>query len=141
MPQLMVDILELGLDMGGEVSPGANPECGPLLNAYCSPPYQCTASKEGNCDLQLLPVISGSTHCAILCQIKQPVLKLTCVTFIFLWFVQLQLSSSFATNGCSWCLHCRPCFHCHSHESCMPSCIYFSHHILDQSRCCNSDMG
>ena len=83
----MVDILELGRDMGGEVYPAAYSQHHPALASNSMPSGQCSSSKKRHGHLDLFSDVRNATYKAVLLQIEQPVCQLLRVTFKLSWLV------------------------------------------------------
>ena len=77
----MVDILELGRDVGGEVYPAAYSQHRPALTSDSTPPSQQSSSKKRHGHLDLFSDVRNATYEAVLLQIEQPVCQLLGVTF------------------------------------------------------------
>ena len=84
----MVDVLELGCDMSGEVYPAAYSQRRPALTSDSTPPSQRSSSKKCNGHFDLLSDICHATHQAVLLQIEEPVSQLLRVSLKLGWFVE-----------------------------------------------------
>ena len=84
----MVDILELGRDMGGEVYPAAYSQHHPALANNSIPPGQCSSSKKRHGHFDLFSDIRHATYQAVLLQIKKPVGQLLGVPLELGWLVE-----------------------------------------------------
>ena len=62
----MVDVLELGRDMGGEIYPAAYSQHRPALTSNSMLPNQCPSSKKGHGHLDLFSDIRNATYEAVL---------------------------------------------------------------------------
>ena len=83
----MVDILEFGCDVGGEVYPVAYAQRRPALTSDSTPPSQRSSSKKRHGHFDLFSDICNATYKAVLFQIEQPVCQLLGVTFKLSWLV------------------------------------------------------
>ena len=77
----MVDVLELGCDVGGEVYPAAYVQRLPALTSDSTPPGQRSSSKKRHGHFDLFSDVHNATYEAVLFQIEQPVCQLLGVTF------------------------------------------------------------
>ena len=84
----MVDVLELGHDVGGEVYPAAYSQHRPALTSNSMPPSQCSSSKKRHGHFDLLSDIHHATYQAVLLQIEEPVSQLLRVSLKLGWFVE-----------------------------------------------------
>ena len=83
----MVDVLELGRDVGREVYPAAYSQRRPALTSDSTPPSQCSSSKKRHGHFDLFSDICNATYKAVLFQIEQPIRQLLGVTFKLSWLV------------------------------------------------------
>ena len=77
----MVDVLEFGRDVGGEVYPVAYAQHRPALTSDSMPPSQCSSSKKCHGHFDLFGDVCNATYKAVLFQIEQPIRQLLGVTF------------------------------------------------------------
>ena len=84
----MVDILELGCDMGGEVYPAAYSQHRPALTSNSTPPGQCSSSKKCHSNFDLFSDIRSATYQAVLLQIEKPVGQLLGVPLELGWLIE-----------------------------------------------------
>ena len=84
----MVDVLELGRDMGGEVYPAACSQHRPALASNSMPPGQCSSSKKCHGHFDLFSDVRHATHQAVLLQIEKPVSQLLGVPLELGWLIE-----------------------------------------------------
>ena len=84
----MVDVLELGCDMGGEVYPAAYSQCRPALASNSTPPGQCSSSKKHHSHFDLFSDIRHTTYQAVLLQIEKPIGQLLGVSLELGWLIE-----------------------------------------------------
>ena len=85
----MVDVLELGRDVGGEVYPAAYSQHRPALASNSTPPGQCSSSKKHHGHFDLFSDVCHTTYQAVLLQIEKPVDQLLGVSLELGWFIKL----------------------------------------------------
>ena len=79
----MVDVLEFGRDVGGEVYPVAYAQRRPALTSDSTPPSQRSSSKKRHGHFDLFSDVCNATYKAVLFQVEQPIRQLLGVTFKF----------------------------------------------------------
>ena len=79
----MVDVLELGRDVGGEVYPAAYSQHRPALTSDSMPPGQRPSSKKRHSHFGLFSDVCNTTYQAVLFQVEQPIRQLLGVAFKF----------------------------------------------------------
>ena len=84
----MVDVLELGRDMGGEVYPAAYSQHRPALASNSTPPGQCSSSKKRHGHFDLFSDIRYATYQAVLLQIEKPVGQILGVSLELGWLIE-----------------------------------------------------
>ena len=84
----MVDILELGRNMGGEVYPTAYSQHRPALASNSTPPGQRSSSKKCHGHFDLFSDVRHATYQAVLLQIEEPVSQLLGVPLELGWLVK-----------------------------------------------------
>ena len=84
----MVDVLELGCDVGGEVYPAAYSQHHPALASNSTPPGQRSSSKKCNGHFDLLSDVCHATYQAVLLQIEEPVSQLLRVSLELGWLIE-----------------------------------------------------
>ena len=84
----MVDVLELGHDLGGEVYPAAYSQHCPALASNSTPPGQRSSSKKCHGHFDLFSDVCSTTYQAVLLQIEQPVSQLLRVPLELGWLVE-----------------------------------------------------
>ena len=84
----MVDGLELGCDMGGEVYPAAYSQHRPALASNSMPPGQRSSSKKCNGHFDLFSDVRHATYQAVLLQIEEPVSQLLRIPLELGWLVE-----------------------------------------------------
>ena len=84
----MVDVLELGRNMGGEVYPTAYSQHCPALASNSTSPGQRSSSKKCHGHLDLFRDIHHATYQAVLLQIEAPVSQLLGVPLKLGWLVK-----------------------------------------------------
>ena len=84
----MVDVLELGHDMGGEVYLTAYSQQRTDLASNSTPPGQCSSSKKCNGHFDLLSDVCHATYQAVLLQIEELVSQLLGVPLDLGWLVE-----------------------------------------------------
>ena len=77
----MVDVLEFGCDVGGEVYPAAYAQRRPALTSNSMPPSQRSSSKKRHSHFDLFSDVCNATYKAVLFQVEQPIRQLLGVTF------------------------------------------------------------
>ena len=84
----MVDVLELGRDMGGEVYPAAYYQHHPALASNSTPSGQCSSSKKCHGHFDLFSDVRHATYQAVLLQVEEPVSQLLRVFLKLGWLVE-----------------------------------------------------
>ena len=84
----MVDVLELGRDVGGEVYPAAYSQHRPALTSNSMPPGQRSYSNKHHGHFDLLSDICHTTYQAVLLQIEKPVGQLLGVPLELGWLIE-----------------------------------------------------
>ena len=84
----MVDVLELGCDVGGEVYPAAYSQHRPALTSNSTPLGQCSSSKKRHGHFDLFSDIRHATYQAVLLQIEKPVSQLFGVPLELGWLIE-----------------------------------------------------
>ena len=85
----MLDVLELGCDVGREVYPAAYSQHCPALASNSMPPGQCSSSKKYHGHFDLFSDVRHATYQAVLLQIEEPVSQLLGVPLELGWLVKL----------------------------------------------------
>ena len=84
----MVDVLELGCDMGSEVYPAAYSQHHTALASNSTPPGQCSSSKKRYGHFDLFSDVCHTTYQAVLLQIEKPVGQLLGVPLELGWLIE-----------------------------------------------------
>ena len=84
----MVDVLELGRDMGGEVYPAAYSQHRPALASNSTQPGQGSSSKKYHSHFDLFSDVHHATYQSVLLQIEEPVSQLLGVPLELGWLVK-----------------------------------------------------
>ena len=84
----MVDVLELGRDVGGEVYPAAYSQHRPALASNSTPPGKWSSSKKCNGHFDLFSDVRHATYQEVLLQIEEPIIQLLRVSLELGWFVE-----------------------------------------------------
>ena len=84
----MVDVLELGRDMGGEVYPAAYSQHRPALVSNSTTPGQCSSSKKFHGHFDLFSDVRHATYQAVLLQIEKAVSQLLGVPLELGWLIE-----------------------------------------------------
>ena len=84
----MVDVLELGCDMSGEVYPAAYSQHRSALTSNSMPPGQYSSSKKHHGHFDLFSDIRHATYQAVLLQIEKPVGQLLGVPLELGWLIE-----------------------------------------------------